>query len=98
VSTESSMFNGASRIPCGLPFDGTCTAGVPIVLDPGSYTAGEWLVPVGNDGTTFPPVYGCSTQITLKAGDDVTLIAAFPPDESCSFSPPSPYSPSPSPR
>jgi hypothetical protein len=65
---------------------------LPVVLDPGTYSVSAWLAHEAADGTTGPSMDGCSTEVTLTAGDNVMLAADFPVHQACTFGPLSPYS------
>jgi hypothetical protein len=64
--------------------------GVPLLLDPGTYSVHLWLAAFDH-GVIGAAVDGCSTHITLHALDDLMLDARFPgPGDPCTFGEPSP--------
>jgi hypothetical protein len=64
----------------------------PLVLPAGRYSITTWLATY-DGGATSPPTDGCSTEVTLRALDDLTLNADFPAGHACAFK--APTSPSP---
>jgi hypothetical protein len=64
--------------------------GVPLLLDPGTYAVDLWLATFDH-GVIGPPSDACSTQVTLRALDDLMLDARIPgPGQPCTFGKPSP--------
>ena len=62
----------------------TYERGLPLIVDPGSYTISAWLAQI--DGTTIGPATQlCSTSRTFSALDDVTLSATFKDTGPCTF-------------
>jgi hypothetical protein len=87
ILAGSELVRGAAPIQCNNKYPVSCYSVVPTLLEQGSYTVREWLVPTGEDGSTFPPVGECSTDITLRFGEYVTVPSTFPPGGTCSFGP-----------
>ncbi len=64
----------------------------PLVLSAGEYSVTAWLA-TNHAGVMGTPRDECSTTVTLRALDNITLNADYPLDKACSFEP----APSPSP-
>jgi hypothetical protein len=58
----------------------------PLVLPAGGYSITTWLATYDR-GVMGTPSDECSTQVTLRSLDDVTLNAAFPAGQACAFKP-----------
>lgn len=72
-ATDSTTFGGAVGAP-------------PLVLPAGTYSISMWLTTYDN-GVMGTQTDGCSTQITLRPLDDITVSADFPKGARCTIGP-----------
>jgi hypothetical protein len=86
VSGSRSGGNGSTT------FGGSYGSGPPLVLPAGRYSITSWLATY-DGGAMGTPRDECSTQVTLRPLDNVTLNADYPAGQTCTFGP----APSPSP-
>jgi hypothetical protein len=86
VSGSRSGDNGSTT------FGGSYGSGPPLVLPAGRYSITSWLATY-DGGAMGTPRDECSTQVTLRPLDNVTLDADYPAGQACTFRP----APSPSP-
>jgi hypothetical protein len=88
---EGMVSGGESGGADSTTFGGSYGSG-PLVLPAGRYSIAIWLASYDR-GATGTPHDECSTQVTLRPLDDVSLDADFPSGQACTFQP----APSPSP-
>lgn len=58
----------------------------PLVLPPGTYTITSWIADYAS-GVMGTPSRQCSTQVTLRPLDNLTVNADFPVGQACTFGP-----------
>ena len=80
VSGSRSGDNGSTT------FGGSYGSGPPLVLPAGRYSITSWLATY-DGGMMGTPRDECSTQVTFRLLDDVTLNAEYPAGQACTFGP-----------
>jgi hypothetical protein len=80
VSGSRSGENGSTT------FGGNYGSGPPLVLPAGSYSITSWLATY-DGGAMGTPRDECSTQVTLRPLDNVTLDADYPASQTCTLRP-----------